>query len=72
MRKAALVFVLLQLTGPGGQLILLDTDKVATLRTPRGEGHVAKEVHCLVFTVDGKNINVAETCAQVKKLMEAR
>lgn len=72
MSLVALI-LLLQLTGPDGQMILLDADKVATLREPRGDpSHIAAGIHCLVFTVDGKNINVTETCEQVRDMLEHR
>lgn len=72
MKLAALV-LLLQLTGPSGQMILLDANKVATLREPRGDPkNIADGIHCLVFTVDGKNVNVIETCEQIRNMLEHR
>lgn len=56
------------LTGPDGQVIQLAPDKVATIRTPRGE--VTKSAHCLIFTTDTKNISVKQTCDEVRRLLE--
>jgi hypothetical protein len=67
---AVLALVLIQLTGPDGQAILLDRDKITTLRSPRSTEYFAPGTHCLVFTVDGKNVNVTETCEQVRKMLE--
>jgi hypothetical protein len=71
MHLAALIALhLLKLTGPDGQVIELNPDTIATLRTVRSPGHVARETSCMIFTTDGKNVNVTETCDQVKHLLE--
>jgi hypothetical protein len=61
---------LITLTGPDGQLIELNPDTVATIRTVRGTDHFAAATRCIVFTTDGKNVNVTETCAKVHELLE--
>jgi hypothetical protein len=61
---------LIMLTGPDGQVIELNPGTVATLRTVRDPDHVARGTHCTIFTTDGKNINVIETCAKVHELLE--
>jgi hypothetical protein len=69
----AATFIALQLitlTGPDRQVILLNVDTIATVRTVRGTDHFADGINCLIFTTDGKNINVIETCDQVKRMME--
>ena len=53
---------LLALTGPGGQAIDINPRKIISLRDPRPQGHVAKDVRCLISTEDGKFIGVIETC----------
>ena len=71
-RPAILALHLITLTGPDGQVILLDPSKVATIRTVRGtdSDHFARGINCLVFTTDGKNVNVGETCDQIKRMLE--
>lgn len=61
---------LITLTGPDGQVIQLAPDKIATIRTPRGDDHFHKSINCLIFTTDGKNISVVETCAKVQQLLD--
>lgn len=71
MIKALLIaFRLIQLTGPEGQVIILDTEKITTLREPREGQLAAPATKCHVFTVDGKNINVIEPCTQIRKMLE--
>lgn len=63
--------LLLELTGPEGQHIDLNRDSIATLRVPRGSEHFGKDVHCLVFTQDGKFIGVQEDCTTVARRAKA-
>jgi hypothetical protein len=64
----AIAFRLILLHGPGGQEIEINPNEIVSLREPRGEaeGHVSKEVRCMVNTVDGKFSAVVETCATVR------
>jgi hypothetical protein len=61
---------LITLTGPDGQVIELNAETVATLRTVRDAEHFGKGTNCIIFTTDGKNVNVNETCKQVHELLE--
>lgn len=61
---------LLPLTGPDNQVIFLDKSKVTTLRSPRGTDNFAAGTKCIIFTVDGKNINVREPCDKVRKMLQ--
>jgi hypothetical protein len=61
---------LITLTGPDGQVIELNPLSVATLRTVRGTDHFVSGTRCIVFTTDGKNVNVGETCQKVHELLE--
>lgn len=64
-------FALLELHGPGKQLIDISPKGVVSLREPRAdEGHFSKEVHCLVNTADGKFSAVVEDCGKVQRLIE--
>jgi hypothetical protein len=56
---------------PGGGFVELSPDKVVTMREPAIEGHINKNVHCLVTTDDGKFIGVAETCEDVRTKIES-
>jgi hypothetical protein len=63
-------------TGPDGQMIEVNPQTVTSLRTVRtihGSEHFAKGINCNIFTTDGKNIAVTETCAEVHdKLQQAK
>jgi hypothetical protein len=61
---------LITLTGPDRQLIEINPRSVTTLRTVRDAEQFAKGTKCIVFTTDGKNVNVTETCKQVHELLE--
>jgi hypothetical protein len=62
--------VLITLTGPGGQVIEINPAEIVSLREPRGDGHLDKDVHCLIHTTDGKFIAVKETCVIVHERIE--
>jgi hypothetical protein len=65
----AIVFRLILLHGPGGQMIDLNPDDIVTLRVPRSdEGHMRDGVKCIVTTIDGKFSAVIETCAEVREM----
>jgi hypothetical protein len=64
-----LALELITLTGPDKQVIEINPHTVTTLRTIRDPEQFAKGTHCIVFTTDGKNINVVETCARVHELL---
>jgi hypothetical protein len=72
MLSALLVAAFIQLTGPDGQVIYLDTSKVITIRQPRGtdKGHWAAGTRCLVFTDDGKFITTVNTCDDIRKALQ--
>lgn len=74
MRTAILLALIefIPLTGPDDQIIFLDKSKVTTLRAPRTTEHFAPGTNCIVFTVDGKNINVKETCDQIQEQLQRR
>jgi hypothetical protein len=65
----ALAMALITLSGPDGQTIELNPAEVTTLRTPRGIDHQSREIHCIVFTADGKFIGVKQTCRSVEDLL---
>jgi hypothetical protein len=59
------LLALIVLTGPDGQAIKVNPKSVVSLRAPRSGEHFNKDVHCVVFTSDGKYIGVQESCDQV-------
>lgn len=65
-----LVVVLIQLHGPGNQVISIDPSKIVSLRDPASEEHFARGVRCIINTEDGKFSIVLEDCATVGKLIE--
>ena len=72
MRHATVVLAfLIQLTGPDGQVISLNVNKITTIRTVRQADHFAKGTQCLVFTADAKHVAVIQTCDIVRQLIEA-
>jgi hypothetical protein len=70
MILAAIALGLVELTGPGGQVIEVNPNEIVSVREPRGADHFGKDVHCLVFTSDGKYIGVVQTCEQVKAIVD--
>jgi hypothetical protein len=60
---------LVQLTGPGGQIIDVNPAEIVSLREPQQTGyhHFENNVHCVINTVDGKFIAVIETCDIVRQ-----
>jgi hypothetical protein len=67
---AAIGFI--TLTGPDAQVIQLNPETIATIRSVRGTEHFAPGVKCLIFTTDGKNVGVTETCDTVWHMLEER
>jgi hypothetical protein len=64
---------LITLHGPDSQTIEVDPHHVTSLRSVRkGTDHLSPNINCIVFTTDGKNVNVTETCEQVHKLLEQK
>jgi hypothetical protein len=61
---------LILFTGPDGQIIEVNPETVASIRSVRGGDHFTQAVKCNIFTTDGKNIGVTETCAEVHKRLQ--
>lgn len=68
-----LVFVLLLLHDPDGADIVVNSEQITTLRSPRGpeNKNLTQRARCAVSLTDGKFASVSETCDMVRKLMEA-
>jgi hypothetical protein len=60
----------LVLTGPDNQHVEINPQEIVSLRAPRAVDHFNKDVHCLVFTSDGKYTGVQETCDQVNAKLQ--
>jgi hypothetical protein len=65
-----LLLTLIVLTGPDGQHVEINPKGIISLRAPRATDHFNKDVHCLVFTSDGKYTGVQETCEQVNAKLQ--
>jgi hypothetical protein len=64
---------LILFTGPDGQTIEVNPQSVASIRSVRGGDHFAQAIKCNIFTTDGKNIGVTETCTEVhNRLQQAK
>jgi hypothetical protein len=64
---------LILFTGPDGQLIEVNPQSVASIRSVRGGDHFTQAIKCNIFTTDGKNIGVTEPCTEVhKRLQQAK
>jgi hypothetical protein len=60
---------LISLHTPEGNDILVNPSEIISIRSRREEEtHFAGDVHCLLFTADGKFIGVRETCDEVRTL----
>ena len=67
----AFLFHFLTLTGPDGQEIDINADQIVSIRKRREEEqHFHSDVHCLIFTSDGKFIGVRETCQIVQDRLD--
>jgi hypothetical protein len=66
-----ILFRLIVLHGPGGQVIQVNPDAIVSMRVPRGdEGHLQAGAKCIVNTADGKFSAVIETCQAVREMSE--
>jgi hypothetical protein len=69
--KVVLALSFVALTGPDGQIVVINREHVVTVREPRKvEGHFHKDVKCLVHMDDGKFVAVIEPCDIVRQLLE--
>lgn len=68
MIPALIALHLIQLTGPDGHPVVVNPDRVVSLRAaPYGVHH--RSVRCVIHTDDGKFIAVAETCSRAYELL---
>lgn len=66
---------LLEVHGPDGQIALVNTHEIATLREPATfdlRRHFAKGSRCIILTTDGKFLAVVETCAELRAALRDR
>lgn len=55
-----------------GRELFINPEQIAAVAAPRPSSTVNREVKCIVFMTDGKQYAVADTCAEVKRLLESR
>ena len=61
--------------GPDGQIALVNVNEIASIRAPTAIDlgrHFAKGSKCVLLTTDGKFLAVVETCAEIRKALDAR
>ena len=66
---------LLEVHGPDGQVALINTHEIASIREPNAADlgrRFAKGSRCVVLTTDGKWLAVTETCAELRALLSGR
>jgi hypothetical protein len=58
-----------RVTTPDGLVVDLNPSEIVSMRKPRAEDKrvVHGNVHCMIFTSDGKFIGVLEECAAVEQ-----
>jgi hypothetical protein len=67
------LLVMIILHSATGTEIDLNSKAITNLRNPEpGNGAFSPKVRCQVNMSDGKFVTVIETCAEVRKLMEAK
>jgi hypothetical protein len=67
------VLVMIILHSGAGVEIDLQTDSITNLRNPEPQNKLfTGSVQCVVNMNDGKYVTVKETCAEVRRLMEAK
>lgn len=60
---------LLELHGPDGQRVWVNTAEISSLRMPTNADlarHFPRNTHCVVVTGNGKFITTVETCAAIR------
>jgi hypothetical protein len=68
-----IALVLIALHSGSGTPLDLNTDAITNLRNPEPSNNAfSKGVKCQVNMMDGKFVTVKETCAEVRRLMEAK
>jgi len=74
MRLSLVVFitfiVLHRPPGKDGDAVFINPRHVVAVNSPRDHGHFSVRVHCLVQTDAGHQIQVIETCEEVKDLLK--
>jgi hypothetical protein len=78
MKQVLLALILAQtdspsfidLHAPGQHKIAVNIDEISTVRDPRGNGHFAHDVHCVVVMTNKSFIGVAESCNVVREMMK--
>jgi hypothetical protein len=72
--NAAVALLLVQLSGPDGQAIFVNPEEVVSVREPRdtSKESFASGTKCVIQTIDGKIVNVADDCDTVRAKMRAR
>jgi hypothetical protein len=70
----SLVLALITLHGPEGQVIFVNPQEIVSFREPRETNaeHFTASVRCVLQTADGKLINVADTCDEVRHKLGAK
>jgi hypothetical protein len=66
------VLVMIILHSGAGVEIAVNTDAITFLRNPEKGEHYSPNVQCQINLADGKFAAVKETCAEVRRLMEAK
>jgi uncharacterized protein YlzI (FlbEa/FlbD family) len=66
--------VLVQLTGPDNQIIWVNPEEIVSIRAPREsqQHHFDNDIKCTLQTVDGKLINVIDSCDEVRNKVGIR
>jgi hypothetical protein len=62
---------LVELHGPGGQIIWVNPAEVTDVREPTSASHFARGTRCLVYFSNRNFITVTEDCIAVKKKLIA-
>ena len=62
---------LIELHGPGGQLIYLNPAEVSSVREPLHAEHFMSGSRCLIYLTNRNFITVSENCLTVKKKLLA-
>jgi len=60
---------LIELTGPAGQMIILNSSQVVSMRASREFEHLGSEVRCVITTTDGRFFGVVQSCEEVRELL---
>jgi hypothetical protein len=70
MFKVAALIVLVTVHQIDGRAVLVNPRQVTSMAEARDSGQIPDAVNCVIALTDGRFLSVAETCTEVRALLE--